>query len=592
MNRLVWGHRGCRGAGNPPENSLAAFQCASDCGAGGIELDVQLTRDGLVVVFHDTSLERMTGATGDLSTLTLGEIKQLRLLTPDGRRSQEAIPTLDEVLDQFGRTSPQPPFSVNIELKAPRSAAAVAVIIKQRLTQGWALEHFLVSSFDMDCLRQIAALIPGLPIGTLFECSGDDLATRILETEDLKPSTVNIPFASLTPSTLALIEARGATAVVWTPNETNPNRLPPLEREQLLKQLRERRFITITDYPAQLLALLKPNKARATVTGVLAACLSYGEQDLLFRPTESGLESLKSPSEYKELEPFGFREAELAAPDGVHFNVWERPGCGNRPHFLLFHGNRAHWGDTGPGGPPRDRRARLKFIQELASTGAAVTAVTLRGFGRSRVTPSEKGFALDICALTEYLLAAGCDPRKLAIVGESMGTWAAVQAAACLTRQNRPPALVSLQNPFTRMADVGELFVSQVPILRSLNIGLSAAALDRHVLKNHFYTAQLLPELSVETLLHIATSGKDVVVHPSQSAKLAEIAQKQGLRVFRDTYPDAMHHNIPPVEFARRVITLGAQYCWPDLHNQELTGDSLRPMIPGDLPAILITSEV
>jgi acetyl esterase/lipase len=471
---------------------------------------------------------------------------------------------------------------VNIELKDPRSAAAVAAIIRQRLTQGWNPENFLVSSFDMDCLRQFSALLPGVPVGTLFECSADDLAARLQQVEDLKPATVNIPFAALTPSALALIESRAAGAVVWTPNETNPNRLPAAEREQLLKQLRERKFVFITDFPAQLLPLLRPNKARATVAGVLAACLSYGEQDLLFRPTESGLESLKSPSEYEELEPFGFREAELAAPDGVHFNVWERPGCGNQPHFLLFHGNRAHWGDTGPGGPPRDRRARLKFIQELASTGAAVTAVTLRGFGRSRGTPSERGFALDICALTEYLLANCCDPRQLAIVGESMGTWAAVQAAVCLTRQNRPPALVSLQNPFTRMADVGELFVSQVPILRSLHIGLSAAALDRHVLKNHFYTAHLVSELSVTTVLHLATSGKDVVVHPSQSAKLAEIAQKQGIRVFRDDYPDAMHHNIPPVEFARRIISLGAQVCRPDLNAEELTGESYRPTVSAD----------
>jgi glycerophosphoryl diester phosphodiesterase len=582
MNRLVWGHRGCRGPGNPPENSLAAFRAAIDSGVGGIELDAQLTTDGAVVLFHDTTLKCMSGSVGELTNLTLVEIKKLRLLDADGRPGKEAIPTLEEVLDLVDRHHRESLFTVNIELKDPRSAAAVAAIIRARLKLGWKLENFLVSSFEMNCLREMSRLVPGIPIGTLFECGADDLAERIRETADLKPLTVNIPFSSLTRTTLALIEGVGATAVVWTPNETNPNRLPQTEREALIRRLRERRFVVITDFPREILQLLKPNKARATVTGVLAACLSYGEQDLLFRPSEPGLENLKLPSEYLELEPFGFSESKVAASDGIDFTVWERAGNSNMPHFLLFHGNRAHWGDTGPGEPLRDRHARLKFIKELASTGASVTAVTLRGFGKSRGKPSEQGFVLDICALTERLLLNGCDPRKLVIVGESLGTWAAVQAAACITRQNRPPALVSLQNPFTSIADVGELFVSQFPLLRSLHIGLSASALDRHVLRNHFYTANLVRELSVSTVLHIATSGKDDLVDPSHSDRLVEIAQSRGMRVIHDSYPQALHHNIPPVEFAQSVVKQGVRYCATDLELDRLTGEPTQVMIPID----------
>src|ERR1041385_827193 len=48
----VWGHRGCRGSGNPPENSLEAFQAAIDQGADGFELDVFLTRDDQLVIFQ------------------------------------------------------------------------------------------------------------------------------------------------------------------------------------------------------------------------------------------------------------------------------------------------------------------------------------------------------------------------------------------------------------------------------------------------------------------------------------------------------------------------------------------------------------
>jgi glycerophosphoryl diester phosphodiesterase len=566
MNPLVWGHRGRRGLGNPPENSLGAFRAALDCGADGIELDVQLTRDGVPVVFHDSVLRRMTGEEAELSAAPFAELRRLRLLNSEAHRSKEPIPTLREVLNLVGRRRKDRRFVVNIELKDPRSSQAVALLLSEYLATGWKLEDFLISSFDLNCLREMKELVAGVRIGTLFECAPEDLAQRMAESTDLTPATINIPFASLTPAALRLIEAAGAKAVVWTPNESNPNDLSQSERDLLVARLQERRFITITDFPKELLNLLKPSplkpsRTRATATGVLAACLSYGEHNLLFRPSELGLENLKSPSDYPELKPFGFSESQLAAPDGVQFTVWERKGSAEQPHFLLFHGNRAHWGDTGPGGPQRDRRARLKFLEEVASGGAGVTAVTLRGFGKSRGKPCEQGFALDIGAVAECVSASAIDSRKLVIAGESLGTWAAMQASVVMTRHNHPPVLVSLQNPFTCMAEVGERYVSQFPVFRSLRIGLSASALDRHVLRNHFYTAKLFHELSTSTVVHIATSGMDDWVHPSHSAKLAEIARNLGLGVIHDVYQDCLHHNIPPIEFARRLMELGVKHC-------------------------------
>lgn len=558
---LVWGHRGCRGKGSPPENSIGAFRAALDCHCGGIELDVQLSQDGVLVVFHDGSLRRMTGVEGEVSALTFADLRKLRLLNAAGRHSAETIPTLAEVLDLVSRRKRERPFVVNIELKDARAVQGVATLLRERVAAGWKLDDFLVSSFDMSCLREMRVLLPGVPIGTLFECSPEDLAPLVTQSADLQPAAIVIPFGSLTPASLRVIEDAGATAVVWTPNEMNPNRLSQAERELLAARLHHRRFVAITDFPRELLSLLKPNKARATAAALLAACLSYSEQDLLFRPNEPGLENLKSPSEYPELRPFGFSELQLAAADGVELTVWERKGRPDQPHFLLFHGNRAHWGDTGRGGPQRDRHARLKFIEELAAADAGVTAVTLRGFGKSRGKPCEQGFVIDIGAVTEHLLASGIDSARLVIAGESLGTWAAVEAAVVMTRQNHPPALVSLQNPFTCMAEVGERYVSKFPLLRSLKIRLSASALDRHVLRNHFYTADLLRELSAPTALHIATSGMDDWVHPSHSGKLAEIAQTLGLAVIRDVYPDALHHNIPPVEFARRLLSLGVERC-------------------------------
>lgn len=188
--------------------------------------------------------------------------------------------------------------------------------------------------------------------------------------------------------------------------------------------------------------MLRPSKARATAAGFVAAYLAYEERNLLFQPSESGLENFKSPSDYPELRRFGFTESQVVSSDGVAFTVWERTGGADDPHYLLFHGNGAHWGDTGPGDSQRDRKARLKFIAELAASGGSVTAVTLRGFGRSTATPCENGFLRDVQAVSEHLFKQGCDHRKLAIVGEPLGTWAATQAAVCMTRCDYPPALL------------------------------------------------------------------------------------------------------------------------------------------------------
>lgn len=101
-------HRGLWSPSGPPENSLAAFQAA--CAAGyGIELDVQLTRDGEAVVFHDATLERMCGVEGKLCDRSLSELRELRLKGTD-----ETIPTLTEVLAEVGRRA-----LVHIELKTP-----------------------------------------------------------------------------------------------------------------------------------------------------------------------------------------------------------------------------------------------------------------------------------------------------------------------------------------------------------------------------------------------------------------------------------------------------------------------------------------
>lgn len=90
----LYAHRGLHdNAGDAPENSLRAFKKAVDAGFG-IELDVQLTKDRIPVVFHDFTLERVCGVEGKLSRRTWQELQELSLCGTD-----QKIPKLEEVLE-------------------------------------------------------------------------------------------------------------------------------------------------------------------------------------------------------------------------------------------------------------------------------------------------------------------------------------------------------------------------------------------------------------------------------------------------------------------------------------------------------------
>ena len=128
-----YAHRGLWGEG-VPENSLAAFRLAAERGFG-IELDVQLSRDGEVMVFHDYTLTRMCKTEKKLAELTAAELGCLRL---DG--TDEGIPTLREVLAAVNGRVP-----LLIELKGENGDAAlcprVAAVLED-YAGAWCVESF------------------------------------------------------------------------------------------------------------------------------------------------------------------------------------------------------------------------------------------------------------------------------------------------------------------------------------------------------------------------------------------------------------------------------------------------------------------
>jgi len=120
-------HRGC----HPrfPENSVPAFQEAARIGAAMVEFDVQSSRDGAVVVLHDSTVDRTTNGCGLLGEMSLEEVRSLRLKTADGVLSGWQIPTLEEALDALPRH-----VWINCQIKTndARLGERVARLLKER----------------------------------------------------------------------------------------------------------------------------------------------------------------------------------------------------------------------------------------------------------------------------------------------------------------------------------------------------------------------------------------------------------------------------------------------------------------------------
>ncbi|MBD1378780.1 glycerophosphodiester phosphodiesterase [Metabacillus arenae] len=109
----IFGHRGA--AGTYPENTMASFQAAIEAGADGIELDVQMTRDGELVVIHDESVERTTNSTGFIKDFLYRDLQAVDACYKFKQfKGKTKIPTLDEV---FSWAEHSGGFLVNVELK-------------------------------------------------------------------------------------------------------------------------------------------------------------------------------------------------------------------------------------------------------------------------------------------------------------------------------------------------------------------------------------------------------------------------------------------------------------------------------------------
>lgn len=222
----IWAHRGC--SSKYPENTLEAFEAAVKlAGLTGIELDIQLTADGQMVVFHDETVDRTTDGTGMLHKYTLKELKQLMI--PKGNGAYATVPTIREVLDLL-EPKLKSGLLLNIELKT----SAVRYVGIER----WILDEIerrglnnaiIYSSFWADSVELIRKLNPKAGTGML----GEKL-TDCAKWDEKTHADALHPFASgldMTPEQL-----KGRIVRVWNSEPLYPNR--PSEQPIALERLK------------------------------------------------------------------------------------------------------------------------------------------------------------------------------------------------------------------------------------------------------------------------------------------------------------------------------------------------------------------
>ncbi|MBQ6213158.1 MAG: hypothetical protein IJJ57_09765, partial [Ruminococcus sp.] len=159
----ITAHRGASKAA--PENTLPAFEAAIESGADYIELDVQLTSDGELVVFHDEKLDRTTDGQGILSKYTYEQLQQLSAGSWFGDGVEFAdtkIPLLSEVLDLTGDD-----IMLNIEIKDRGDAIATAEKTVELIEEYDIVSSCYVTSFSYKALKKVKKLNPKIKTGLI-----------------------------------------------------------------------------------------------------------------------------------------------------------------------------------------------------------------------------------------------------------------------------------------------------------------------------------------------------------------------------------------------------------------------------------------
>jgi len=229
---LVIAHRGA--SQEFPEHSIAAYRRAIDLGADGVECDVRLTRDGHLVLLHDSTVDRTSNGSGAIAEMTLQELELFdfdripgspgqRVAPRDTKRRRvdgaqeesQRVPTLRSLLELLLDSTR--PVSISIETKHPHRfsvqlEAATFALLRQ---MKFPLERVRIMSFSARGLARAHAISPNVPLVYLEEF----LPVRRLDGRLPAHASIAGPGLALIrehPELVDNVHARGSLVHVWT----------------------------------------------------------------------------------------------------------------------------------------------------------------------------------------------------------------------------------------------------------------------------------------------------------------------------------------------------------------------------------------
>jgi len=210
MKTKIYAHRGA--SAYAPENTLEAFKLAAEMGADGVELDVQMTKDGQIVVIHDEKIDRTSNGSGFVKDYTLKELKEFDFSNNmEGFTSH--IPTLLEVFEVLKPYD----MDINIELKTgiffyPIEEKVVALVEKN-----YDKNKILYSSFNHESVLKIKNYDKDAYLGFLYADGILDVVNyaKKYEVMALHPALYNIQYDGY----LKECREKNIDINVWTVNE-------------------------------------------------------------------------------------------------------------------------------------------------------------------------------------------------------------------------------------------------------------------------------------------------------------------------------------------------------------------------------------
>jgi glycerophosphoryl diester phosphodiesterase len=204
----VLAHRGA--SAYAPENTLAAFRLAIEQQADWLEMDVQQTKDGQLVVFHDLRMERTTDGTGALRELTLEQVRQLDAGSWYGPGfAGERVPTFEEVVALAREQNVQ----IFPEVKDPRLYPGIEERVAAVISAYEYEDRTIIQSFDMTSLERLRALNPRLKLAALYTA-----ASPLRGDPPAGVTVVGPPWEVVTsdPDLVRDAHASGRQVVVWS----------------------------------------------------------------------------------------------------------------------------------------------------------------------------------------------------------------------------------------------------------------------------------------------------------------------------------------------------------------------------------------